>query len=295
MSIHADRRTFLATTAAGVLGLSGRSEAQQTSPAPTKPSLPPFHLGTVTYNVTAEWDLDTILKILPKVGLTHVEFRTTHKHGVEPSLSQEQRQEIKKRCADAGVTIWGLGSVCEFHSPDPKVVEGHIETCKQFLQLAHDIGAKGVKVRPNGLRKDIPEADTLQQIGKALIPCGEAAANLGTEVWVEVHGGETSKPARMKSIMEACGHQSVGICWNSNPSDVVDGSIKPSFEMLLPWLKSCHINVLYSGYPYRELFSELRRVNYDRVTLIEIPEKLDPQNGELLLKYYRKLWQELCG
>ncbi|MFO1006614.1 MAG: TIM barrel protein [Planctomycetaceae bacterium] len=297
MSIPADRRTFLAATAAGVLGLSARGQvhAEQAATETAQPTSPPFSLGTVTYNIAAEWDLDTILRVLPKVGLTHVEFRTTHKHGVEPTLSKEQRQEIKKRCADAGVTIWGLGSVCEFHSPDPKVVDGHIETCKQFLQLAHDIGAKGVKVRPNGLRKDVPEAETIAQIGKALIPCGEAAANLGTEVWVEVHGSETSKPSRMKAIMEACGHKNVGICWNSNPSDVVDGSIKPSFEMLAPWIKSCHINALYSGYPYRELFSELRRINYDRVTLIELGEKLDPQNGELLLKYYRKLWQELCS
>ena len=293
--MSANRRTFLAAASAGVLALSARSEAQQPAPAPAKPAAIPFSLGTVTYNLAADWDLDTILKVLPKTGLTHVEFRTTHKHGVEPSLSKEQRQEIKKRCAEAGVTIWGLGSVCEFHSPDAKVVEGHIETCKQFLQLAHDLGAKGVKVRPNGLRKDIPEADSLAQIGQALIPCGEAAANLGQEVWVEVHGADTARPDRMKSIMKACGHSSVGVCWNSNPSDVVEGSIKPSFDLLAPWIKSCHINSLFSNYPYRELFAELRRIQYDRVTLIEIGEKLDPVNGELLLKYYRKLWQELCG
>ena len=293
MSLAADRRTFLAAAATGVLSLTARGEAQQPTPALAKPSIP-FSLGTVTYNLCAEWDLDTILNILPKTGLTHVEFRTTHKHGVEPTLTKEQRAEVKKRCADAGVTIWGLGSICEFHSPDPKVVEGHIETCKQFLQLAHDLGAKGVKVRPNGLRKDIPEADTLTQIGKALIPCGETAANLGCEVWVEVHGADTAKPSRMKAIMEACGHASVGVCWNSNPGDVVEGSIKPSFDLLAPWIKSCHINALYSNYPYRELFAELRRIQYDRVTLIELGEKLDPVNGELLLKYYRKLWQELC-
>ena len=293
--MFANRRTFLTAASAGVLALSARSEAQPPSPAPAKPAAIPFSLGTVTYNIAADWDLDTILKVLPQTGLTHVEFRTTHKHGVEPSLSKEQRQEVKKRCADAGVTIWGLGSTCEFHSSDSKVVEGHIETCKQFLQLAHDLGAKGVKVRPNGLRKDIPEAETLTQIGKALIPCGEAAANLGCEVWVEVHGAETAKPPHMKSIMEACGHPSVGVCWNSNPTDVVEGSIKPSFDLLAPWIKSCHINALYSNYPYRELFAELRRIQYDRVTLIEIGEKLDPVNGELLLKYYRKLWQELCS
>ena len=293
--MSANRRTFLAAASASVIALTARCEAQQSSPVPAKSEGVPFSLGTVTYNIAAEWDLDTILKILPKTGLTHVEFRTTHKHGVEPSLTKEQRAEIKNRCADAGVTIWGLGSVCEFHSPDPKVVAGHIETCKQFLELAHDIGARGVKVRPNGLRKDIPEADSLTQIGQALIPCGEAAANLGCEVWVEVHGADTAKPARMKAIMEACGHDSVGVCWNSNRDDIVDGSIKPSFEMLAPWIKSCHINALYSDYPYRELFHSLKGIGYDRVTLIEIGEKLDPVNGELLLKYYRKLWQELCS
>ncbi len=289
-----NRRTFLAAASASVMALTARGEAQQSSPVLAKPEGIPFSLGTVTYNIAAEWDLDTILKILPKTGLTHVEFRTTHQHGVEPSLSKEQRAEIKNRCADAGVTIWGLGSVCEFHSPDPKVVAGHIETCKQFLELAHDIGAQGVKVRPNGLRKDIPEADSLIQIGQALIPCGEAAANLGCEVWVEVHGAETAQPSRMKAIMEACGHASVGVCWNSNRDDIVEGSIKPSFDMLAPWIKSCHINALYSDYPYRELFHSLNGIGYDRVTLIEIGEKLDPVNGELLLKYYRKLWQELC-
>jgi sugar phosphate isomerase/epimerase len=293
--MSANRRTFLTAASAGVLALSVRSEAQQPSPAPAKPAAIPFSLGIVTYNIAAEWDLDTILKILPKTGLTHVEFRTTHKHGVEPSLTKEQRQEIKKRCADAGVTIWGLGSTCEYHSSDPKVVAEQIETCKRFLELGHDIGAKGVKVRPNGLRKDIPVADTLAQIGKALIPCGEAAANLDQEVWIEVHGAETAKPSHMKSIMEACGHKSVGVCWNSNPTDVVEGSIKPSFDLLAPWIKSCHINALYSNYPYRELFAELQSIKYDRVTLIEIGEKLDPVNGELLLKYYRKLWQELCS
>jgi len=294
--MNSNRRAFLSTVAAGgALALSPPLASAADAPASNHSGSIPFSLGTVTYNLCADWDLDTILSILPKTGLTHVEFRTTHKHGVEPTLTKEQRADVKKRCADAGLTIWGLGSVCEFHSSDPKVVSEHIETCKQFLQLAHDIGARGVKVRPNGLRKDVPEAQTLIQIGQALIPCGQAAADLGVEVWVEVHGAETAKPLRMKAIMEACDHASVGICWNSNGDDVVDGSIKPSFEMLAPWLKSCHINTLHSSYPYRELFAELRRVNYNRVTLIEIPERLDPKTGEFFLKYYRKLWQELCS
>ena len=36
---------------------------------------------------------------------------------------------------DAGVEIWGCGTTCEFHSPDPMVVQRQIETCKRFVDL----------------------------------------------------------------------------------------------------------------------------------------------------------------
>lgn len=287
------RRNFLAASAAGVV-LASRGLAsthQEARPS----SQPKFKLGIVTYNVAADWDVPTILKVLKETGLYCVELRTTHKHGVEPSLSLDQRREIKNRFADAGIVLWGLGTVCEFHSPDAAVVSKNIETCKQFLELAHDLGARGVKVRPNGLPKNVPEEKTLEQIGKALIPCGKEAANFGLEVWVEVHGSGTSHPPRMKTIMQTANHPNVGVTWNSNKEDIKDGSVKPYFEMLKPWIKSCHINSIYGSYPYRELFTCFKEMNYDRVTLVEIPEKVDPVNGALLLKYYKRLWQELVG
>src|SRR5207302_4524311 len=126
--------------------------------------------------------------------------------------------------------IWGCGSVCEFHSPDQTVVKKNVETCKEFVQLAADIGGKGVKVRPNGLPKQVPVEKTLEQIGKALVECGKAAADHGVEIWVEVHGAGTSKPENMRTVMEQCGHPSVGVTWNSNREDVKDGSVADSFK-----------------------------------------------------------------
>ena len=39
--------------------------------------------------------------------------------------------------------------------------------------------------------------------------------------------------------MQAAGHQNVGLCWNSNPTDVVNGSVKQSFDLLRPWIRNC--------------------------------------------------------
>jgi len=292
------RRHFLhaagATAAAGCLTAPAGTPAAAAADA-----APKFQLGIVTYNVAAKWDLPTVLKVLKDTKIGNVEFRTTHAHGVEPSLSSSQREDVKKRCADAGIRIWGLGSVCEFQSPDEAVVKKNIEDCKQFAGLAHDLGAKGVKVRPNGVPRNVPLEKTLEQIGKSLVPCGKAAADAGVEIFVEVHGQTTQNPPNMKTIMEHCGHPAVGVCWNSNGTDVKGGSVAESFKMLSPWLKSCHINDLYKDeqgvYPYRELFRLMRGVGYDRVTLCEVGKTPGSvADGTEMLRYYRALWMELA-
>ncbi|MFT3882849.1 MAG: TIM barrel protein [Gemmatales bacterium] len=285
------RRQFLAASAGGLAALPTIAHA---APVVSHHAAS-FKLGMVTYNIGAEWDVPTILKVCKETGLAAVELRTTHKHGVEPSLTPDQRREVKHRFADAGITLWGLGTVCEFHSPDQSVVQKNIETCKAFLELSHDLGGRGVKVRPNGIPKNVPEEKILRQIGESLIPCGKEAANLGLEVWVEVHGSGSNHPPRMKTMMETANLPNVGVTWNSNKEDIKDGSVRTYFELLKPWIKSCHINSIYGSYPYRELFTCFKEMKYDRVTLIEIPEKLDPVNGTLLLKYYKRLWQELVG
>jgi sugar phosphate isomerase/epimerase len=283
------RRHFL--QASGALAAAGLTASPAVAAADDGPVK--FRLGIVTFNIAANWDIPTILKVCKNVGLAAVELRTTHKHGVEPSLSKEQRREVRQRFADAGVAIWGCGTTCEFQSPSPDVVTKNIETCKQFVQLAADLGGRGVKVRPNGLPKEVPAEKTLAQIGKALLPCGQAAADAGVEIWVEVHGSGTAHPPHMKTIMEQCGHPRVGLTWNSNKGDIKDGSVAEYFQLLRPWLRSCHINELPSGYPYRELFRLMRQSGYDRVTLAEIPGMPDPASGERLLRYYKALWTEL--
>jgi sugar phosphate isomerase/epimerase len=255
---------------------------------------PPFGLGTVTYNVPKDWDLKTLLDILPKAGIYAVEFRTTHAHGVEPSLAPAQRADVKARCRDAGMKQLSLGTVCEFQSPDPAVVRQNVESCREWVKLAQDLGALGVKVRPNGLPANVPVERTLEQIGVTLRECGKMAADHGTEIWVEVHGGGTQEPANMRKIMDHCGHKSVGINWNSNPTDVKNGSVKESFELLRPFLMSAHINNLSSGYPYAELFRLMREANFRRYTNCEVAQAVPAQEGLEWFRKYREQWLALA-
>jgi sugar phosphate isomerase/epimerase len=245
-------------------------------------------LGIVTYNIAKDWGLATILARLEKLRYEGVELRTTHAHKVEVNLTKDEREEVRKRFADSPVQLAGLGSAFEYQSADPAVVRHNIAATKEYVRLGHDIGSPAVKVRPNGIPKGADLDATLRQIGRALHEVGEYAEGFGVEIRVEVHGGVTSELEHFAKILIYADHPNVYACWNSNPSDVKDGSIKGTFALVAPKVHEVHLRDLTDeAYPWRELFALLGAQNYQGFTLAEIPESADP---ERVLRYFRALW-----
>src|SRR4051812_45150171 len=99
------RRGFVRTAGALAAAVAAPAAAPAfAAEAPSSAAGPiPFRLGIVTYMIAADWDVPTMLKVCKGAGIGDVELRTTHKHGVEPSLSKQQRQDVRKQFADAGV------------------------------------------------------------------------------------------------------------------------------------------------------------------------------------------------
>lgn len=253
-------------------------------------------LGLVTYNVAATWDLETLLRVCREVGLAGVELRTTHAHGVEVGLSAAQRREVAARFADSPVRLVGLGSTFEYHAADAAEVRRQIDGTKAYVRLAADVGAAGVKVRPNGLPEGVPVAQTLAQIGRALDEVAADAAGLGIEIRIEVHGRGTCLPAHMAAILAAAPHPNAKVCWNSNPSDLdAAGCLEPNFRLLAERIGLVHINRLHAGYPYAELFRRLHAAAYDGFCLAELPAAGDVACATEFLRYYRQCFELLGG
>jgi sugar phosphate isomerase/epimerase len=283
-----NRRSFLAASAAVSGGFIPGYPAKAQSAAPERQ----FQLGCVTYNLLKDMDLETVIRTLEATGLAAVELRTTHKHGVEPSIGPDARAKVRERFQRSKVRLLSYGTECEFHSPDAVERARQVEIGKSFVDLARDTGAIGVKVRPNGLPQGVPYAATIQNIGRGLRDLGDYGQSKGIEIWMEVHGTATSDPKTASDILNAAGHQNVGACWNSNPTDVKDGSVSQAFGLLGPFIRNVHINDLYNSYPWREFFRLLRESGYRRYTLAEVAES---QDTERFLRYYSALWRELTA
>jgi sugar phosphate isomerase/epimerase len=277
------RRLFLVGPAAAGVSLRAASR-----PAPA--AEPGFHLGAVTYNVLKDFDLETVITMLETAGFDGVELRTGHKHGVEPSLTADERARVRQRFERSRVRLVSFGTTCEFHSPDPAERRRQVEIGRQFVDLARDTGARGIKVRPNDFPDGVLHEITIRNIGASLRELGDYGAQQGIDIYLEIHGRRTGRPEIAADIMQATGHPRVGLCWNSNDTDVIDGSVAPNFELVKRWIRHVHINELASQYPWRELFTLLRGIDYRGYTLCEAAASKEPAR---FLLWYRSLWTEL--
>jgi sugar phosphate isomerase/epimerase len=231
---------------------------------------PKMKLGLVTYQWGMDWDVPTLISNCEKAGLSGIELRVDHAHNVTPKLSADERKTVAKRFADSSISLVGFGTTFEFHSPDPASLRKHIEGSKEYVLLAKDCGATGIKVRPNALPSEVEKEKTIAQIARSLSEVGRFAAEHGQEIRLEIHGGCAPIPI-IKSIIDQVPEKNVGLCWNCNQPDLADPGLKANFASVKNRLSGIiHIRDLASeSYPTRELFDLLRAENYGGFLLIE--------------------------
>ena len=281
------RREVLRGAAAAPIALAG-SGAFGTATASQGPGI---RYGMVTYQWGKDWELPRLLENCQAAGIHGVELRTTHSHGVEPTLTGWQRREVRKRFQDSPVELVGLGSNERFDQTDPVPLHLAIEASKRFIVLSHDVGSSGVKVKPNDLHEGVPYEKTIAQIGEALNHLGAFAASYGQQVRLEVHGQCARLPI-MRDIMEIAAHPSVAVCWNSNKQDLEAPGLAHNFGLVKERLgATCHIHRLEKqDYPYPELFELLVGARYSGWLLLEDSEL--PSHPVPALKHQKALFEE---
>jgi sugar phosphate isomerase/epimerase len=168
------------------------------------------------------------------------------------------------------VTLVGLGSDERFDSPDAAKLGKAIETTRRFLKLSHDLGASGVKVKPDSFHEGVPREKTIEQIGRSLQDLGPYAAELGQEIRLEVHG-QCSDLGIIEQIVEVADHPAVAICWNCNEQDLKDDGIEANFAKVKNRLgRTVHVRAFdRSEYPYGKLIELLHDCDYDGWVLLE--------------------------
>jgi sugar phosphate isomerase/epimerase len=291
------RRDFLGTTvltgAAVSLGITTALGQTAAKDSDLKKGAE-IHYGLVTYQWGKDWDLPTLLKNCELAEVLGVELRTTHKHGVEPSLTDAEREEVRKRFEASPVRLVGIGSNENFDNPDPKVLQKAIEATKAFIRLSHDVGGSGVKVKPDSFHKDVPRETTIAQIGKALNEVAEYGVGFGQQIRLEVHGQCCQLPT-IKAILDVADNPNVAVCWNSNPQDLEAPGLEHNFNLVKARLgQTTHIHRMDSkNYPWPELLDLYVKADYSGWMMLEEGQVPPDPAAELITQ--RKLFDKMLA
>lgn len=255
-------------------------------------SPPGLAFGLVTYQWGNDWDLPTLIENCTKAGVFGVELRTTHAHGVEPSLTDAQRAEVRQRFADSRVSLVGIGSNERYDHVDPAALKKAMEATKDFIRLSHDVGGGGVKVKPDSFHKEVPREKTIEQIGVALNELGEYGEGFGQQIRLEVHGQCAELPT-IKAIMDVATHSNVAVCWNSNPQDLQGGGLEHNLNLVRKRFgRTCHIHELESDkYPHQQLIDLLVKSEYEGWLLLEAASQ--PADRVAALKQQAVLFHQM--
>lgn len=238
--------------------------------------------GLVTYLWGKDWDLPTLIENCEEAGALGVELRTTHAHGVEPSLTKQQREAVRNFFAETDVVLAGIGSNERYDNPDPAVVKKAIAATKAYVRLSHDVGSTGVKVKPDRFHANVPREKTIEQIGRSLNELGEYAEGFGQQIRLEVHGQCGELPT-IKAILDVADNRNVTVCWNSNPQDLEGEGLEHNFGLVSKRFgATCHVRELDTpGYPYQKLINLLVAMDYQGWILLETSTKPKDKVAEL--------------
>lgn len=252
-------------------------------------------LGLVTYQWAKDWNLPTLIANCEKTGYLGVELRTEHAHGVETKLSAIQRAEVKKRFANSQITCLGYGANFEYHSPDQSVLRKNIEQTKEYIKLCKDIGATGIKVKPNDLPATVSKEKTIAQIAASLNEVGRYANDYGQLVRIEVHGNLTQEIPNMKAIFEQVTEKSIKMCWNCNDQDLLPPGLEANFNSVKKWFgDTVHVREFNVGeYPYQQLMNLFTGNKYDGWILLEA--RTEPTDTIAAMNEQRNLFNNMIS
>jgi sugar phosphate isomerase/epimerase len=296
MTNKPSRRAFLQTSAISatammlpVYAVSSVKEKKQDNSITLNQN--PLKIGLMTYTLGKDWDIETIIKNCTEAEWKSVELRTTHKHGVEVTLSAAQREAVKKRFKDSALETISLASAFQYHSPDQAEVRKNIEGTREFIKLARDVGATGVRVFPNAFTDGTDKEKTMEQIGKALAEVGAYGNDNGVEIRVCVHGKGTNTPPVIKKIIDYSQSPYVFVNWNCGEPDSEGEGFEYNFNLLKDRIKGVHMHELYNTkYPYRLFLKLLAESGYKGYCNAEVGQSCEPAE---FMKYYRALFLAL--
>lgn len=189
--------------------------------------------------------LDDVLALAQGNKFTGLELRAAPDEFTHTGLSATQRRELRTRIEDAGLEIFAVSSYVKLCAVEEQPLEEHLE-------LAADLGARGVRVFPgDDPGEGTPEGPSAGEI-RALDRVTTAAKDV--PILLETHDSHSTarQVAALCALLDndVPGHN-VKALWDTSHTWSHGETLAEAFDLLQPWLELVQFKQADSQQDYR--------------------------------------------
>ena len=155
-----------------------------------------------------EMTLESFLDKAAEIGCDGVEITSYY---FPADMTVEYLNKLKRRAFLLGLDVCSMSIGSTFTHPAGPQREAQIAGACNWLDTASDLGAPCMRVFAGGVPKGSTEQDAIKSVADCLNVCGEYGSRRGVMLGLENHGGVTSTPEQIISIMSQVKSDWVGL------------------------------------------------------------------------------------
>jgi sugar phosphate isomerase/epimerase len=193
--------------------------------------------------VCPDWGLQEVLTAAVRYGYDGFEPRTEvgHQHGIEWNTSKQQRELIRRQCADLGVEISCLATSRQYAVVDPHRRQESIELTRRFIELAADLGCPNVRVFGGPTAAPLSPAEAQKLVADALAQLAPEAQQHGVWLCLETHD-DYSRADWCAATVRLAAAPYLGIVWDVMHPFTHGQTMRQAFEAVRDLVRHCHVH-----------------------------------------------------
>lgn len=224
-----------------------------------------------------------------------------------PELQGTRLAETKKDLAALGLVVSDLGASAQMHHKDPAEREKQFDEGRRFIDLAHAMGVKYVRMFGDKIPEGEPKEEVMKRVVEGFRKMAGHAKPAGVTVLIESHGDFTHS-GDLVEILTRVDHPQFQLLWDAHHSFVA-GQEKPadSYKALGRWIRHTHLKdskpagadrryvLLGTGeVPVKEQVAVLAKGGYEGFYCLEWEKKWHPEieEPEVAFPHYAKTMVE---
>ncbi len=187
-------------------------------------------------------DLDEMLELAVELDCDGIEPRLDagHAHGVETSAGPEERETIRRKARDSGITICCLATSLRY--ADPQTADSAIKESFPRIDLAADVGSPRLRIFGGSIPKHISREKAIANVASAMKESAACAEERGVTLCFETHD-DWCEPEHVAAVLEKVNSPALMANWDiMHPVRKAGRTIEESFDILKPWINHLHVH-----------------------------------------------------